>query len=119
MNTCHLPVAGDIVLFKEIWFSAGDNKRIGAGDCTWALMADVGVKDRKGEKSVGVATDSRECAPAVSTGVGWWRMLLKCNSAGWSTCVGDSGQSCGNNQIQGLQWFVPQMLPEKGSSPCL
>jgi len=33
-------------------------------------MADVGVKDLKGEKDVGVATDSRECAPAVSNGVG-------------------------------------------------
>jgi len=33
-------------------------------------MADVGVKDLKGEKDVGVATDRRECAPAVSNGVG-------------------------------------------------
>ena len=33
-------------------------------------MADVGVKDLKGEKGVGVATDNRECAPADSTGVG-------------------------------------------------
>ena len=33
-------------------------------------MADVGVKDLKGEKDIGVATDSRECAPADSTGVG-------------------------------------------------
>jgi len=32
-------------------------------------MADVGVI-LKGEKDVGVATDSRECAPADSTGVG-------------------------------------------------
>ena len=107
MNTCHLPIAGDIVLFKEIWFSAGDKKRIGAGDCTWALMADVGIKDLKGEKDcVGVAADSRECAPADSTGVGWWRMLLKCNSAGWSTCVGDSGQSCGNEKMDQIQGAV-------------
>ena len=112
-----LPIAGDIVLFKEIWFSAGDNRRIGAGDCAWALMADVGVI-LKGEKDIGVATDSREWAPADSNGVGWWRMLLKCNSAGWSTCAGDSGQSYGNGQIQEIQWFVTEMLLKTGRSSC-
>lgn len=97
----NLPTAGDIVMFKDLWLQADDNKWAGAGDWTreWALTADVGVKGLNGEKDwVGVATDNREWAPADSNGVGWWKMLLKCNSEGCSTCVGDSGQSYKNSK---------------------
>lgn len=98
----NLPTAGDIVMFKDLWLQADDNKWAGAGDWTreWALTADVGVKGLNGEKGwVGVATDNREWAPADSNGVGWWKMLLKCNSEGCSTCVGDSGQSYKNSKV--------------------
>lgn len=78
-------------MFKEIWFSVGDNKRIGVGDCIWVLIVDAGVKDLKGEKDIGVVIDSRECVLVDSIGVGWWRMLLKCNLVGWFICVGDFG----------------------------
>ena len=58
------------------------------------------MKGLNGEKDwVKEATDSRECAPADSTGVGWCWMLLECNSTGWSKWVGDSGQSCKRNKI--------------------
>ena len=89
-------MAGDkiIVLLWDMWLSKGDIKRIGVGDCTWALMAEVGVYGLKGEKDwVGVETDRREWAPALSTDIGRWRMLLNGNSGGWSECVGDAGQS--------------------------
>ena len=98
----NLPTTGDIVMFKDLWLQADDNKWAGAGDWTreWALTADVGVKGLNGEKDwVGVATDNREWAPADSNGVGWWKMLLKCNSEGCSTCVGDSGQSYKNSKV--------------------
>lgn len=98
----NLPTAGDIVMFKDLWLQADDNKWAGAGDWTreWTLTADVGVKGLNGEKDwVGVATDNREWAPADSNGVGWWKMLLKCNSEGCSTCVGDSGQSYKNSKV--------------------
>lgn len=44
-----------------------------AGDCKWrAFDAETGVYTLNGEKGrVGVAADNRECAPEVSTGVGW------------------------------------------------
>lgn len=113
-NGHNLPTAGDTVLFKDIWFQAGDKKWAGAGDWTreWALTADAGVKGLNGEKDwVGVATDNREWAPADNNGVGWWRMLLKCISEGCSTRVGDSGQSYENNKEMWVS-SVKHVLPE-------